>query len=537
MNPDSTSTTTSTATKNTLFDVPEIIRSWTEAKLNGATLDAESMAILVTKETADDPALANWVRANTTVTKSEFQRAVRTRLRNDRIAAELGVVPSTPGELVDAYVKREGITVFYNGVIHRRAMPYIQDPDGTRHVITPEDRANNELVDWHARLFFEGDIPQSNLCLKVRRLVAELKMEFRRDDIGDAVDDWVSIAKAKRIDDLIGEVGLFPLEMHRRRAAEDAWKALIAAAFDTSETSPSFVAAVLATFMWQVKRKMRSLPITDHLMPVLLGPQGVGKSTFVHAMLTPIREGVLEVDFTMIADDRNIAIWDSLVLFLDEMGYAARTDIETIKHVITANSLTRRVMRSNSADSVKQKATFIGCSNKELEQLIRDPTGIRRFVGLRYSSTPDWDVVNATDWKLLWQSVDADAPHPMIEHKGALIAMQAETRTVSRVEHWLSLFNRKTDVDVDGDKYADVCNTRGRISVPALYRFFRRFEDYNYPGSTKTSLNDWTHELKRLRKATPGVVPFTRVREASGWHYAYLEGVEAEQRRPTLHLV
>ena len=83
-------------------------------------------------------------------------------------------------------------------------------------------------------------------------------------------------------------------------------------------------------------------------MPVILGPQGKGKSTFVNMFIAPLRELTLEVNFKAIEDDRNIDIWNSFILFLDEMGYASKADVDTIKNAITANTLTRRPMRSNS---------------------------------------------------------------------------------------------------------------------------------------------------------------------------------------------
>jgi predicted P-loop ATPase len=119
----------------------------------------------------------------------------------------------------------------------------------------------------------------------------------------------------------------------------------------------------------------------------------------VDKLIGPLKELSLQVGFDMIEDERNIDIWHSYILFFDEMGYASKANVDTIKHAITATHLSRRPMRTNTKVSVAQNATFTGCSNKTLAQLIKDPTGIRRFVSAQFSSAPDYSVVNATNYQ------------------------------------------------------------------------------------------------------------------------------------------
>lgn len=80
----------------------------------------------------------------------------------------------------------------------------------------------------------------------------------------------------------------------------------------------------------QAKRKANDLPVSNHLMPVILGPQGNGKSTLVRHLLAPIDELTVDTDFAAITDERIISIWQSYVGFLGEMkGPGNRTSMRS----------------------------------------------------------------------------------------------------------------------------------------------------------------------------------------------------------------
>lgn len=155
-------------------------------------------------------------------------------------------------------------------------------------------------------------------------------------------------------------------------------------------------------------------------------------------MTAPLADMLSEVDFQMLTDGKTADIWDSLILFIDEMGYFKMADVDAVKNVITSEHRTIRTMRSNHSSKIKNQATLIGCTNKSLGQLIRDETGGRRFAELLWSSTPDWEASNAVDWKMLWQSVDENAADPVIAAgmMDLLREQQEDNRNASPVEIW-----------------------------------------------------------------------------------------------------
>lgn len=447
--------------------------------------------------------------------KAEFDRAAK----RERIREALGSAPATATELIQAFVKKHKVKVKYDGSMSREVEPILVDAFGNRHVVTEDDRKIG-IVDMSASFLIDAktNINRLDLEREIRMFNSDFKMGFAREDIADAVEHWFKDAQKERLLEIY--VKLEGKEAYCN--APQAWLDLADKVFDCSETSPAFVAAVLRKFVWQTKRKMRNLPVTDHLMPVVLGGQGIGKSTFVNRFLSPVEELKLNVDFKMITDDRNVDIWSSYVMFLDEMGYASKADIDSVKNVITATRLTRRPMRTNAQVTIGQNATFIGCSNKELGQLIRDQTGIRRFVGIRMRADADHAFINTAHWALMWSDVGLHDADPMVGFKAQLGAMQEETRELARVEQWMAEFDGRALA------YEDKVNRAGNITGANLYLAFREYEEEMFPGNFKTSKQEWDQEMNRIKNNQPGAMIFKKDRGTAGTMYRWM-GERAEK--------
>lgn len=446
-------------------------------------------------------------------TKVEFDRAMRQR----RVREAIGVCPQNAVELVQAWTKAHDVTMRLDGMFTRSVSAYLEDNQGNRTPITPKDREASEDVDLYASFLFDrkGQFNRLDFERDLRIFTAEHRLGFSRDDISDAAEKWCAWSRDQRLYEIFGAIEGVDASFD----ADGAWLEFATQTFDCDEADARFVAAVFQKFMWQVKRKMRGLPVSNHLMPVILGPQGIGKSTLVNAIMKPVEEIRLYADFSMITDERNVEIWSSYVLFLDEMSHAARADIETVKNVITASSLTRRPMRSNGKITIQQNATLIGCANKELAQLIRDPTGIRRFAGVRMRSDADREYLNGIEWSKLWGSVKLYGPDPMAEFNSQLAEQQEGQRELGRVEQWMA------DFDGTNHRYQAALSTTGTIKASDLYLAFQDYESDFYPGNFKTSKTDWDYEMSRLKKNHPEAMRFVKRRAGSGMVYKWLNGL------------
>jgi len=429
-------------------------------------------------------------------TKAEFSRAVKV----SKAVKVLGFYPATALQLVSSYITKNQIEVNYQRAMKQTTVPIVGGEPVT------EEARKDRYFDSVARIIENDEINVATLCRDLRLLVKDLSLSFGKQEIDGAVDKWFNDALKERVLEVYAVVGSDGKGLNSA-ANLKAWD-IVASQFDTSEYGPDFTVAILKKFIWQVKRKMLGLPIHNHLMPVITGPQGVGKSTFVRDyLLKPVDELTGNADFKMLEEDRNTEQWRNYVLFLDEMGYAARANIDNVKNKITAQVVTGRPMGTNSNVQYRQHATFIGCSNKELDQLIRDETGNRRFVSLRYASKPDWSLMTDLDAYALWRSVDERGDDPSIGIADKLRASQEAVREKSAVEQWLDQLTVPTMMH--GKKQESA----------ALYVEFKNWAMIYHSYNIK-ELNGWSTEFNRLinNGQAPG---WTRKRSNGGSYFIY----------------
>ncbi|WP_434404614.1 VapE domain-containing protein [Sphingobium sp. DN12] len=392
-----------------------------------------------------------WLVANKIATRAEIN-AARTR---SLVAALLGSYPATCCEYVSAYAEMRQALVTYDGQVS------VVNAKGSR-----------------------GAAIITQYQTEARVFAAEHRLPFAREAINDAVHVWHEDKRTGRLD---------VIRQNLAPAASFDWTELALRCFDCSSNSPDFVAAILKKLVHQTKRKLHGLQVENHLMPVLLGPQGCGKTWFIQWLTKPVAEVRRDTDFRAIGDERNLGLWSSYVLVVDEMAFADRSDIETVKHVITADVLDRRPMRRNDCVRVVQCATLIGASNKSIGELIRDETGVRRFVGIDYRVDSDWNYLKTVDPLAAWRSVSEHEPDPMTDYRDQLRAIQAEDKYVSPVESWLEALSP------DGNRGS--LSEESPIAAMDLYNDYLSFFRDRYDGQRAKSMPAWIQETGRLIKS------------------------------------
>lgn len=380
----------------------------------------------------DNAALRDWLVANSLMTKAAFDKKLARITRNRAIQAELGFVPSDAMDFVRKYADRENIRIDARGTI-KRQRAYAVGP-------VTVDASNCDTSEDTRLIYDVANSDGDNLDSygrELRLLNDRLNLGYRDGVISDALSTWQEeCTRQMKIDALLAV--RFEKGKATGPVGDAMWEAMERACFDVSDTRPGFAIAVIKKFIWQVKRKARDMPVTNHLMPVITGAQGKGKTVFVQKMLMPMQDMSREVDFRAMTDGKTMDIWSFYCLFIDEMGFFSKADVDQVKNIITTDYLNIRAMRQNFSANIRNSATLIGCSNKSLAQLIRDETGVRRFAELSWKSSPDWEASNALDWTMLWQSVDERGPDPVIAAgmMDALRDQQESNRNQSPVEVW-----------------------------------------------------------------------------------------------------
>ncbi len=200
--------------------------------------------------------------------------------------------------------------------------------------------------------------------------------------------------------------------------------------------------AILKHFIWQTKRKMFKKEVKHHIMPVYVGDSGSGKSYHVrNHLLQPISEIVyFDGDFKKLVDSREaFNLCTNYIYLMDEMSKADHADVESIKNKITAPTIQYRRLGTNITCQGDNKATFIGTSNNPIEDIIKDPTSIRRFYQINTVAKIDKEKINQFNYLHMWRSIDEnldEAPFvlPLLED---IKVKQEEFRHKSPLEHFL----------------------------------------------------------------------------------------------------
>ena len=427
------------------------------------------------------------------ITKAEWHQAIMRR----RVSDILGAYPQNPSHLIKLFVEYDRVECSYDGALKQLPRTY-KDHDGKD---VPLNDADLAALDDRDRACVTVKIKTvTNLIdfiLRIKVFAADHSIKFGDAAIENAVYYWYEEAQRDRLESIFMNVQYTVFQGVRvdEQKNNDLWRDLITRTCSCEDMSAEFVAAVLQKFIWQVKRKILNLPITGHLMPVLLGAQNAGKSMFVERLISPVAELVKRPDFGEIGDSRNIELWRSFVFFIDEMGKSSRADMDAIKNKITASILDARPMRSNKTVQVRNCATFIGNSNKAMEQLIIDPTGIRRFAPIDFLpmdlASEHWQYTSTFDFRRLWQGVNEHGPDPMIPFKDELMRVQGENQAYGPVENWLREFDVRAIRKV---MHGDL------ILHKNLWENYSLYEDDNMPGAHKMPFTVWRAEIKRMLK-------------------------------------
>lgn len=165
--------------------------------------------------------------------------------------------------------------------------------------------------------------------------------------------------------------------------------------------------AVMAHWLWLIKRKSLGLPVKHHIMPIIFGPQNGGKTTAIEALSSPIKKFKLNLKLSSLADERMYKGFSyNLVAFFDELQNIDKTDLNVLKNQITTQQNTFRPLHTNLLINGPMNCTFIGASNKPINENFSDSTGMRRFYQINALPRVLWEEINRIDYVAIWRCID-----------------------------------------------------------------------------------------------------------------------------------
>lgn len=139
----------------------------------------------------------------------------------------------------------------------------------------------------------------------------------------------------------------------------------------------------------------------NHLMLILQGAQGVGKTTLLrylcpqHLQEDHYYEGQL-------SDDRDtlVAISRSLIIVDDELESLTKKEVEKIKSLVTMGKKQRRLAYDRTDTTLIRRGSFAGSVNRQT--FLSDETGSRRFPVITVGGFMDLEKLFAIDVDLVW---------------------------------------------------------------------------------------------------------------------------------------
>ena len=169
---------------------------------------------------------------------------------------------------------------------------------------------------------------EESLIISLLRLDArELEVEDLRSYIQDALKVYrhgQAISTLRQLSTKISFVQTIENEI-------EAWVTAL-----TGQNSPLDI-AVMKHFIWQVKRKLGGLSVENHIMPIIYGKSGIGKSYAVSKLIEPLIDVALQTDMSIFSDQfSKRAFSRNYLVFFDELNGSDNADINAMKQIITA---------------------------------------------------------------------------------------------------------------------------------------------------------------------------------------------------------
>ena len=424
---------------------------------------------------------------------------VRAAMKSWRLHKAFGARIRTPQQFAEAVIGKLGLRISFDGMISR-----------TGSGLAAEYNLGNLIDDViSANYEHEAGYPESALKVEVSR--------------------WVQRSK----DHALQAIGANIFDEAAPRCDEE-WTAVADALAMPEAATTDYVVAVLQTLIWQVKRKMRGLEVTGHLMPILTGKQGNGKTTFLRNFLAPVADVATFVSFREALDSRNLGVWSSFVHVYDEMEKGELADVNAVKSAITGEKRSARVMGTNTTATVRQLATSVGAMNGKIGEVLRDPTGMRRYGPLPTGDVPgpdkpgvDWDVLNLIDYSALWRSVQVTEPRPVDRVADELQRLQDAERMLDPVEYYLRHHLRRENV-VQSRKL----RSTSAIAAADLHRDFSEMMKDHFAGHRPINVQSFGSKVTGY--LSEAWCPLSHKEEAKEANFYHLrEGLDsARDQRP-----
>ncbi|MBM6595564.1 VapE domain-containing protein [Microvirga pudoricolor] len=456
---------------NTTTDFIAALDLWDNVTDPKRKMTDQELALVVSyAEGAKDAEGYQWPRfQKLLINRCDFDKAdAVATVRASKVKAALGLYPYTETQFIPAYLAAYGYRMTFN-----------EDfvlPNGVTHGMA---RMLDELKMWtNAYGIFKNTYDSA-----LRSFIEDERFQIARRAFGE----------------LRYDANLDPGHTELRK-----WLSLVLRPTGDEEADAQMMeASVLAMVNWihRVKNHIGAYGNIkgvggaarwfhySHMMPVFYGAQEDGKTMAVRHLLSSLGDLFTGAGFELLEDNsKQYRLTYMPVMMFDELAGLKNANVEKLKGMMTEE---RRDIRQiyQAASSRTLVTSFIGCTNEDINGLIKDKSGNRRYFQM-ITQPIDVGAMKAIDTLKIWKSVDEDETvAPMIADRLKLEALrksQSDQRFKSSTEEWTEECST-----IPANEWVGAT----RLFTDSFYPWLER----SYPSETKfANVNKFSRELKRL---------------------------------------
>ena len=144
--------------------------------------------------------------------------------------------------------------------------------------------------------------------------------------------------------------------------------------------------------------------VVNQQVLVLIGAQGIGKTTWLHKLLPSSLKGFMYSGYINPTNkDTLTTLAENMYINLDEIGSFRQKDIDSLKELITKPTIQVRRPYAVYAENYTRRASFMASVNHS--GFLKDDTGTRRFLtftttSINYKHSVDMDAVYSEAYSL-----------------------------------------------------------------------------------------------------------------------------------------
>jgi hypothetical protein len=264
------------------------------------------------------------------------------------------------------------------------------------------------------------------------------------------------------------------------------------------EESLEILTMMLKHWLWLVKRKLTGQSVRYHIWLNLYGATGLGKTTAVTKMCSPLEDVTSMTTIAKLFDDtREIKrLTENYILIFDELAINSEREEgdklqgdqqSTLKSMLTGEFLDTRVFKTQNQSKKKITFSCISSANYHLYDIIYDPTSMRRFFEFhcQAKATGDFSKINKTleNSSYLWKGINENLPDGYFDPQSEL------GQVVTKIQR--AYYPTKSSV------YDWIKETKAHAGNTPIFRAYRSYQNYcNNCGRKPKAMNSFIDDVK-----------------------------------------